>query len=145
MTNILKKYWKKLVIYFSSDPDEQIEDEEFNKFLEKMQKRMKKVHNDPDEEVHPKEISEITLKFENAYMQRKMTETNESVKTATWVMALAALGTLIGTFYGVENLNKTLEFALQFAALLIIIVLASYLLKGIWKIIKLIIKRVNKK
>ena len=139
-----KNVWRKFVQWYKQDPDEKQEEEEFDEFLSKVEKRMNRIKSAQRAETHQAR-AEVALMFENAYTQRKMVEANNSLKAATWVLAVATIAFTIGTVYGIMELNKMIQVALQIFIGIIVIGLALFVLKGIWNFIKFIYKIFKKK
>lgn len=135
-----KKAWQKIMGWYKEDPNEKQETEEFEKFLIRCNKRKEMIikhfgiiRGDPEQ---------MALSVENAYTQKKISEANNSLMVATWVLAVATIAFTVGTVYGVSELNNAIRIALQIIAGIIVIGLGLVVVKGIWRIIRLkIIKR----
>lgn len=137
---IIRRIWNKIVEWYKSDPNEKEEEKEFDEFLAKVEKRANKISAAQKATTHEGR-AQVALMFESAYTQKKITEANDSLKTATWFLAIATIVLAVGTVYGVEELNKYIQIALQIGFGIIIIYLIFYVLKGIWKGIKFIAKK----
>lgn len=138
-----KKLWEKFSQWYKQDPDEKAEEEKFDIFLAKIENRMNKIKSAQNAETHQAR-AEIALLFENAFTQRKMVDANNSLKTATWVLAVATIAFTIGTVYGITELNKTVQISLQFIVGVVVFLLALYVLKGIWNVGKFVSNLVRK-
>lgn len=132
---VINWLWK-----YANNPDYSQEDEDFGELLEDYKKRLHKIK----EVYHPKdndELKQIALSFDNAYSQRKMIEANNSLKLATWVLALATIGFTIKEIWGAEKASGLIYniFAVIVPGFMIIILIGAGLFI-VNKIIKMIIK-----
>jgi hypothetical protein len=144
MVNTFKNIWKWIKKNRNENSEESLEEEEYDKFLLKIEKRMDKIKGARKAQTHEAR-AQIGLMVENAYTQKKMVDVSNSLREATWILALATIAFTIGTVYGVAQLNNIMMIALQIIGLLIIALLAFVVLKGIWKIVKLLYARFGNK
>lgn len=144
MVKILKTIWRNLITWYTEDPNEREEEEDFNEFIRKVEKRMDKIDAVQTARTHEAR-AQVALMFENAYTQKKIVEANNSLKAATWILAIATMAFTVGTVYGVAELNNVARIALQIVVGIIVIGLALFVLKGIWNIIKFISKKLKSK
>jgi len=84
MENILK--WIKESRRKNSD--EALEEKEFEKFIAKVEGRMDKI-SAAQKATTQEARAQVALMFENAYTQKKLSEVNNSLRTATWILAIA--------------------------------------------------------
>lgn len=136
----LKSGWNNLVKWYKQDPDERAEQEEFEAFLDKIEKRMNKIKVAQKAETHEAR-AQVALMFENAYTQRKIAEANKNLQVATWILAVATIALVVGDVYGATELSKTSQVALQFVLGLLVIGLVLAILRGIWKFIWWVLKK----
>ncbi len=133
-----RKIWHKIVEIYKKDPDEEAEEEEFEEFLSKCSKRMSKLTKHFG--IIRGDSMHMALLVQNVYTQKKMVEANNSLKIATWILALATISLTIGTVYGVTELNNTLRIWLQFLIGILVLALALWTIKGFYNFIKFIWK-----
>jgi hypothetical protein len=142
--NKTKSYLNRLIQWYNNlDPDEKSEQEEFELFLKKYDERRNKIAR--MYKLPPENLNELSLSFENAYTQRKISEANKSLKIATWVLAAATIALVIGEVYGATKLENTLE-TFSYLILIIILIGLSYVVfEGILKFIIFVWKKMKNK
>ena len=143
MKDKLKRFGKWLLNKIIEDSDAISDEEEYKEFVSKIARRVKAL---PDNFgiIRADDPLQLALLIENAHIQKKITEANESLKIATWVLAFATIAFTIGTIYGVVELNKVFEVILQGIVGIIILVLGVKLVKGFLPMINFLIKWVKK-
>jgi len=143
MKDKLKRAIKWVFSKIKEDPSESLEEEEYNEFALKIAKRVKTLPNYFGT-IRADDPLELALLIENARTQKKITEANESLKVATWILAVATVAFTVGTIYGVVELNKVFEIALQIILGFIVLGLGVKLVKGFLPMINFLIKWVKK-
>jgi len=90
MVKWIKSVWKWFLKNQRKNSDEYFEEEEFDKHVEKILARMNR--NPLVKGAGTREDrAQIALMVENSFTQKKMTEVNNSLKIATWFLAIATL------------------------------------------------------
>jgi len=89
---------RKLIIYVwrlirknqRENSEKYLEEEEFNEYIKKIESRMDRI---PSARKAPtwESRAQVALMFENAYTQKKITEVSNSLRNATWILAIATL------------------------------------------------------
>ena len=126
------KFWKKIGEFFTKDVDEEEEEEEFEKFSKIIENRMNKIP--ATQRCNTQEgRAQVALMIENAYTQKKISEANKKLGTATWILAIATIALVIGSIYGKETLNATAQISIYILGLIIILTLGIYVIKVIIK------------
>lgn len=139
----LKEILQKIVKGYKKDYDEIAEEEEFEKYLLKVEGRMNKIQAAQKAENH-KDRAEIALMVENAYTQKKIIEANQSLKDATWILAIAT-----GIFAYVAvidsiNSNSIISNLKTLGGVILLIILIGLVFNILIKVIKFIFKLIKK-
>jgi len=143
MKNKIKKITKWIWNKITEDPDEVLEKEEYDKFASILAKRVRNLH-DHFGTIRAQDPLQLALLIENVRTQKQITQANESLKFATWILAIATIAFTIGTVYGKSELDSVLLIALQIIVGFVALGLAYFVLKGIFKGFKHIIKFLKK-
>jgi len=130
----IKNWWNKLQ---EEGSEEFLEDQEFDKFAQRMEKRMNKISSVKKAETHEK-AAQLALMFENAYTQKKMTKATDGLKFATWILALATGIFAWTTIMDSPNSGYYIANLQGIATLILLIIIGWIALNILWSIIKFI-------
>jgi len=139
MKNIFKKMSKLIWNKITEDSNEILEEKEYDEFASKIAKRIKNLHKHFGT-IKAEDHLQLALLIENVRTQKKITESNESLKAATWILAISTIAFTVGSIYGVTELNNLLGNVLWFVVGLAVIGLTAFVLKGVWNIVKFVIR-----
>lgn len=81
-----KDRWEKM----TENDVEVAEEENFDEFIDRIEKRMDRIPLARKAETHESR-AQVALMFENAYTQKKITEASVGMKNATWLLATATV------------------------------------------------------
>ena len=140
----LKKLWQKYKEHTHKNSEEGIEEEEFEKFIAKVEKRMDKILAAQKATTHEGR-AQVALMFENAYTQKKLSDVNDSLRNATWILAFAT-----GLFAWTALLESPYKDYMvgtigNIVGIVLLIGISLGIINLIWKMIIKIIKFVWKK
>jgi len=143
----LKNKLKKIKSIFRGDSEEIEEEKEFEEFIKKIESRMNKISAAQKAQTHESR-AQVALMFENAYIQKKLSEENTSLKSATWILAIATGALVYVTIIDSKNsplIIQNLQGVVGILAFILAIGLVTGVLILLWKIIKILICKNNKK
>lgn len=108
------------------------EREELKKELEEYSKDIRMIIESPAYKINDLPLQKAIL-IQNLHTQRKLTQATNGLKAATWILALATSALVIGTAYGREQLNSTIQIILNAFVVVFIIGMVIYIIKEITK------------
>lgn len=136
---IIFKWWKKNQ---EESSERYLEREDFKKELKEYSKDIEAVFDSPAMDFQERTLEKASL-IQNMHLQRKLTQSTESLKLATWILALATIifawATIIdspNSSYFIQNLQGIASILVFIFISLIAVVLAWSFIKFIWKSIR---------
>ncbi len=134
-----KEIWKNIKRWWTEtdeEKEERKENQDYDKFIKKVEKRMDKISL--AKKANTREgMAQIALMFENAYTQKKITESNKTIGRATIVLAIATTALVIATAYGATGLENAFSEFLEGLIGVIVIIAILWIIGALTWMIKL--------
>lgn len=134
----------KIKKWCKEDSEEKEEDENYDKFIKRTEKRMDKIFAAQKADTHEGR-ARIALMFENAYTQKQISKANKTLGRATTILAIATIALVISSAYGAIGLEKAINETAKALIVILFIGLILWALGILGKAFKLIIKLFKKK
>ncbi|MBS3087186.1 hypothetical protein J4226_01185 [Candidatus Pacearchaeota archaeon] len=129
--------------FFTEDPEEKEENENFDKFLERISKRIDKTNKIAGGGMNMKERAQIALMIESARLQKETSETNKNLHNtnvllliASSILAYTAVKSSPNSNEIISGLTEIMEVALTVALLLFTLGIIFKILSWIFGLIK---------
>ncbi|MBM3234237.1 hypothetical protein FJZ19_04045 [Candidatus Pacearchaeota archaeon] len=138
MTSIKEKnLWIRIKEWWNRNPDEIEEEKEFERYLEKVEKRIEKINIAKNAKTYGDRI-QTCMMVENAYTQRKISEANKNLQNATWLLALATGILAYATIMSSPDQELIMGKLQGIVVILMVIILIGITTSIVYKIIKFI-------